>query len=101
MFQGLQKCVLNGMSIYYYKLYPTHLASRGVRLIYLPPYSPDLNPIEECFSFFKHYIRRHGHRFRDIVETGDEVEPYMFLYHALDQVKESDCRGWFHHSGYI
>lgn len=65
-------------------------AERGVRLIYLPPYSPDLNPIEECFSFFKHYIRRYGNQFRDIVEMGDEVEPYMFLYHALDQVKESD-----------
>ena len=30
----------------------------GVRLIYLPPYSPDLNPIEECFSWVKHCIQQ-------------------------------------------
>lgn len=31
----------------------------GARLIYLPPYSPDLNPIEETFSFLKVWLRRH------------------------------------------
>lgn len=35
----------------------------GVRLIYLPPYSPDLNPIEEAFSYVKAHIRRHGQEF--------------------------------------
>lgn len=73
----------------------------GIKLIYLPPYSPDLNPIEECFSFVKHYIRRHGHQFRDIVEIGDDIEPYLFLYNVLDQVTPEACRGWFHDSGYV
>ena len=75
--------------------------SRGVRLIYLPPYSPDLNPIEECFSWVKKYIERHGQRFRDVVELGDEADPYLFLYHVLDQVPISACQAWFQHSGYI
>jgi hypothetical protein len=69
--------------------------------VYLPPYSPDLNPIEESFSFIKHYIRRHGEAFHMIVETGDPVNPYLFLYEALDQVTASHCKGWFHHSGYM
>jgi len=38
---------------------------RGVILEFLPPYSPDLNPIEEAFSAIKQYLRRH----RDFVEN--------------------------------
>jgi hypothetical protein len=74
---------------------------RGIKLIYLPPYSPNYNPIEECFSFIKVYIRRHEHTFRNIVETGDKIAPYHFLYEALDNVTPAVSRGWFHDSGYI
>ena len=73
----------------------------GIKLIYLPPYSPDLNPIEECFSWVKHYIRRQGAEFQNIVETGNEDEPYLFLYNILDQVPVEASRGWFAHSGYL
>jgi hypothetical protein len=73
----------------------------GVKLVYLPPYSPDLNPIEECFSFVKHYIRRHGEAFRNTVEIGDETEPFAFLYGALDQVNADLSKAWFRHSGYM
>ena len=83
-------------------LHVQHLTiTSGVRLVYLPPYSPDLNPIEECFSWVKHYIRRHGVQFRNIVEMGNDEDPYLFLYHALDQVPPHASRGWFHHSGYL
>jgi transposase len=74
---------------------------RGVKLLYLPPYSPDLNPIEEAFSFIKTYIRRHGLRFRDLVASGDPANPLMFLYEAMDQVTLSAAKGWISHSGYM
>lgn len=74
---------------------------RGVKLMYLPPYSPDLNPDEECFSFVKSYIRRHGTDFRNVVEGDDLAAPYIFLYEVLDQVTPEAAQGWFHHSGYI
>jgi len=74
---------------------------RGVKLMYLPPYSPDYNPIEECFSFVKADIRRFGHVFRDIAEGHDPVAPFLFLYEVLDKVTCVQSRGWFHHSGYI
>lgn len=77
------------------------VCTRGVKLIYLPPYSPDLNPIEECFSFVKHYIRRHGVQFRDMVEHGDEAAPFGFLYGALDHVTADASKSWFRHSGYM
>ncbi|KAJ7257257.1 hypothetical protein B0H12DRAFT_1015512, partial [Mycena haematopus] len=62
--------------------------------------SPDLNPIEECFSFVKAYISRHGQTFRDIVETGVEADPFLFLYGVLEEVTAQASKGWFSHSGY-
>ena len=75
--------------------------SSGVKLVYLPPYSPDLNPIEECFSFVKQYIRRRGQEFRDCVESRDKAKPYLHLYAALDKVTPMASRGWFHNAGYV
>lgn len=69
---------------------------RGVRLIYLPPYSPDLNPIEEMFSSFKAYIRRHGARLREIVRTKDHHRIVGFFLEALNEVARPDnIAGWF------
>lgn len=75
--------------------------SRDIKLLYLPPYSPDLNPIEEAFSFIKSYIRRHGLRFRTAAESGDELSPFLFLYEAIDAVTEEQAEGWFEHAGYL
>jgi len=75
--------------------------AHGVRLVYLPPYSPDLNPIEECFSFIKAYIRRNGRFFRAAAESDEKAAPYIFLYEALDQVTALHASGWFHHSSYV
>lgn len=77
----------------------TYLKSvRGIKLVFLPPYSPDLNPTEECFSFLKHYIRRHGQAFRDAVEVGEDADPFLFLYSALNEMKATHARAWFRHS---
>jgi len=38
----------------------------GVKLLYLPPYSPDLNPIEEFFAELKKFIKRNWQRFTDL-----------------------------------
>ncbi|KAF8221502.1 hypothetical protein L208DRAFT_1154804, partial [Tricholoma matsutake] len=70
-------------------------------LIYLLPYSPDLNPIEECFSFVKSYIRCHGDTFHTIVELSDPADPYCFLYGTLDTVNGDLAKAWFCHSGYM
>ena len=54
--------------------------------MYLPPYSPGFNPIEECFSFIKGYIHHHGLRFCAEIESGEEVRTIMFLYEMLHMV---------------
>ena len=68
---------------------------RGCDLLYLPPYSPDLNPIEEAFAKLKALLlllRKTGARTREaLVEA---------MGRALDAVTASDARGFFEHRGY-
>jgi transposase len=52
------------------------LARRGVRLLYLPPYSPDLSPIEPCWSKVKTALRKAKARARDALDTGDHTCPH-------------------------
>jgi transposase len=68
----------------------------GIRLVYLPPYSPDYNPIEEMFSAFKAHIRRHHRDFRTILRSKSHYHLVTFLYNALYRVSTPDaCSGWF------
>jgi transposase len=65
---------------------------RGCELLYLPPYSPDLNPIEEAFSKVKGILRKAQARTREtLIET---------MGPALAAVDPSDARGFFEHRGY-
>ena len=66
---------------------------RGCELLFLPPYSPDLNPIEEAFSKVKGLLRRAGARTREEAV----IEP---MGRALDVVTAEDARGFFEHCGY-
>jgi len=65
----------------------------GAQVWYLPPYSPHLNPIEECWSKLKTILRTIAARTRDALDIG--------ISHALNEITPSDARGWFEHSGYI
>lgn len=63
---------------------------------FLPPYSPDLNPIEEAFSKVKAFIRRHG------VLLANEGDGMMYeLMEIMDIVTKSDAMGYFVHAGYF
>jgi len=69
----------------------------GVRLEYLPPYSPDLNPIEEAFLQIKAFIRQNNDLF-----LAADVQAIMFdIYEALQIVTSSDAMGYFIHAGYF
>jgi transposase len=64
----------------------------GCELLYLPPYSPDLNPIEEAFSKVKGLLRGAEARTREaLVEA---------MGRALDALTANDARGFFSHCGY-
>jgi transposase len=68
------------------------LTARGARLIRLSPYSPDFNPLEQCWSKMKTFLRQAKAR---TVEALIEA-----IKHALDTVTTADIRGWFTHCGY-
>jgi transposase len=69
------------------------IAATGARLLYLPPYSPDLNPIERCWSKIKTCLRAAKARTREALDAA--------VTRALATVTASDARAWFAHSGYV
>jgi transposase len=68
------------------------LEERGCELLYLPPYSPDLNPIEEAFSKIKGILRKAQSRSREAT-----IEA---MGRALEVITPQDTRGFFEHCGY-
>ena len=69
------------------------IEDRGCELLYLPPYSPDLNPIEEAFSKVKRLLRVIGARMKEaLVES---------IGKALDAVGARDARGFFTRCGLL
>ena len=68
------------------------VAARGARLLYLPPYSPDFNPIELAFSKLKTWLRTAQAHTRDALEA--------VLQTAMEWVTEADAKNWFDHCGY-
>lgn len=74
--------------------------ARGSRLIYLPAYSPDLNPIEEAFSSIKAWLRANRDYVLGEIE-GDGADPYALIWEAVYTVTPEDAYGWFRHSEYI
>lgn len=64
----------------------------GASVLYLPPYSPDLNPIEKCWSKIKTYVRQAKARTREALEQA--------LKEALKLVTKKDAEGWFKSCGY-
>jgi transposase len=64
----------------------------GARLLYLPPYSPDLNPIELAFSKLKWLLRSAAERTVDAL--------WNRIGQLLDAFPRSQCRNYFRHCGY-
>jgi transposase len=68
------------------------IEGRGARLLYLPPYSPDLSPIEPCWSKLKACLRVAKARTREALDAA--------ITHALATVTAADACGWFAYCGY-
>jgi len=68
------------------------LARRRVRRLFLPPYSPDLSPMELCLSKLKTALRAAKARTREAIDTA--------VQKAIETVTATDARNWFRHCGY-
>ena len=64
----------------------------GARLLYLPPYSPDLNPIENAFAKLKAHVRKAAARTFATLEAA--------AANALQSFKPDECENFFAHAGY-
>jgi transposase len=87
-----QVVVLDGLGAHRTEKVRELVEERGADLVFLPSYSPDLNPIEVAFSKIKALVRKEGARVREaLVEA---------IGRALAAVTPEDAAGWFAHAGY-
>lgn len=72
---------------------------RGMRLLFLPAYSPDLNPIELTFSSIKAWLRTNRDRVNQEMES-ENGTVYNALWQAVHSVTPEKAQGWYKHCGY-
>ena len=68
------------------------IKATGASLLFLPPYSPDLNPIELCWSKLKSILKDFGARTRQALDAA--------IRRAMDLIGTDDAVAWFRHCGY-
>jgi transposase len=69
------------------------IAARGASIMYLPPYSPDLNPIEKMFAKLKALLRKAGKRTVDAL--------WDHIGELLEQFSTQECANYFASAGYV
>ena len=84
--------VMDNLRSHHVKAVAELFARTSFRLVYLPPYSPDLNPIEKMWSKVKSILRKWKVRKASALPSA--------IFRALHLVTPSDCLGWFLSCGY-
>lgn len=87
-----QVVVLDGLGAHRTGRVRDLIEERGAELLFLPSYSPDLNPIEEAFSKIKNLVRKAAARTREALNEA--------ISEAMSAVTLEDVAGWFSHCGY-
>ena len=85
--------VMDNMRSHHAKIVKQVLDESEINDLYLPPYSPDLNPIEKMGSKLKAYLRK------EKVRIASELPPA--IERAFSTVRASDCLGWFRSCNYV
>jgi len=84
--------LLDHSSVHRSKLVLDTLGECGIKYLFLPPYSPDLNPIELMWAWLKAYLRKAKARTHKKLEKA--------IKHAFDTVRPEFIANWFKHCGY-
>lgn len=66
----------------------------GILVVFLPPYSPEYNPIEETFSYVKYYLKQHDEFLQHISNLEAIVKA------AFESITPAHCNAWIDHCGY-
>lgn len=83
--------IMDNMRSHHAKIVTELLDKAGISYLYLPPYSPDLNPIEKMWSKMKAMLRK------DKIRVASELPEAVKA--ALETISTNDCKGWFHACG--
>ena len=83
---------MDNLSSHKYRGIREAIEATGAQVVYLPPYSPDLNPIELCWSQLKTLLRSAAARTREALDDA--------IAEAMKCITGSDAAGWFRHAGY-
>ncbi|NBK78697.1 transposase, partial [bacterium D16-76] len=83
--------IMDNMRTHHVKEVQTLLQGAGMKLLYLPAYSPDLNPIENMWSKIKAILRKLKIRLLPQLPHG--------IAQAFSLIRPSDCAGWFSAAG--
>lgn len=79
--------ILDRLAVHFSRAAREAIEARGASLRFLPPYSPDLNPVEECGSKVKHEVER---------QQPDSMKAlYQTLHEALHDISNQDLIGWY------
>jgi transposase len=91
-----QIVVMDNASIHRLDLVEDLCLEAGIQLKFLPPYSPDYNPIEPSFNTLKLWVKRHIRMASSFIDFG------AFMAHAIEEVGAAvDVEGYFEKCGYI
>ena len=71
----------------------------GSRLLFLPSYSPDFNPIELAFSTIKAWLRKNRDRAHEEMDIEGGII-YNIFWEAVHSITVEQAKGWYNHCGY-
>ena len=84
--------IMDNLGSHKAKAIRTAIRSVGARLLFLPPYSPDLNPIEQVFSKVKHTLRQAMGRSVEAIEEA--------IANVLPEITKQECQNYIVNAGY-
>ena len=87
-----QVVVMDNLSVHKVAGVREKIEATGAKLLFLPPYSPDLNPIEQLWSKLKSFLRAAKAR---TLEALDKLMPQ-----AIKNITSNDAKGWIKNAGY-
>jgi transposase len=84
--------VMDNLAAHRDKLALDTIRATGATVVFLPPYSPEFNPIEKMWAKLKEFVRRRATDTRDLFDDA--------VADGMAAISSTDLRGWFKHCGY-
>ncbi|PSB52899.1 hypothetical protein C7B77_20010 [Chamaesiphon polymorphus CCALA 037] len=91
--------VMDNLPVHHAQRAEDLIKSVGAKVKFLPPYSPDLSPIELCWSKLKEILRFLGARTADSLDCCRRRQAVRAIAIAIENITDDNTLSWFHHCG--